>query len=84
MTVLQHEIYLFGGSNKERYFNDLYTFNNFVNEWKLIENKGPGIPSPRDPMIFMSVKNEYLLLVGGINLQSEPKYLENAYIWKAG
>jgi N-acetylneuraminic acid mutarotase len=70
MTVLKHEIYLFGGSNKEKYFNDLYTFNNFVNEWKLIENKGPVIPSARDPMIFMSIKNEYLLLVGGINLQS--------------
>ena len=61
---------MFGGSNKERYFNDLYTFNNFVNEWKLIENKGIITPSPRDPMIFLSVKNEYLLLMGGINLQS--------------
>jgi N-acetylneuraminic acid mutarotase len=69
MAVLQHEIYVFGGSNKERYFNELYTFNNFTNEWKLIENKGSVIPSERDPMIFMSVKNEYLLLMGGINMR---------------
>lgn len=56
LAILQHEIYMFGGSNKEIYFNDLYSFNNFTNEWKLIESKGD-IPSARDQMIFISVKN---------------------------
>ena len=48
---------MFGGSNKEQYFNDFYSFNTFTNEWKPIESKGGIVPSPRDQIIFLSVKN---------------------------
>jgi hypothetical protein len=36
LTKLQNAIYLFGGSNEKKYFNDLHTFNNFTNTWTKI------------------------------------------------
>jgi N-acetylneuraminic acid mutarotase len=53
---MQQQMYLFGGSDNSKYFNELYSFNTFTNQWKLIDTKGQ-TPSPRDPMAFLSIKN---------------------------
>lgn len=68
---------MFGGSDDKGYFNDLCAFNTFSNEWRTIEIVADQTPSPRDPMIFACVKNEFLLLVGGICLSNpiEKRYL---------
>lgn len=62
---------MFGGSDEKNYFNDLCAFNTFSNEWRVL-NANSESPCARDPMIFTSFGNEFLLLIGGICFTNLP------------
>ena len=67
LTTHLNELYLFGGSNEERQFGDTYIYSTFSSTWKLMEGSHP---QARNPMVFTDVKGLFILLFGGINIES--------------
>lgn len=71
---------MYGGSTNDRHFGDTYIFSNLTSIWREYEGQSP---SPRSPMIFTDINNQYILLYGGANFQTETIF-GDAYIFYQG
>lgn len=60
---------MFGGSSYDTQYGDLHAFNTMSCVWRKISQQN-SCPSPRNPLIFTDVNNEFIFLYGGINLES--------------
>jgi mRNA-degrading endonuclease HigB of HigAB toxin-antitoxin module len=61
------KIYIFGGQNEDKLFNDLYTFDINTNKWKEIKIKSSIVPPPISSCSITSLYDKYLHIYGGIH-----------------
>ena len=74
---MKNELICFGGSGSGKKLNDLWSFNLDNKKWSKITSTG-NIPSPREGQNAAVIKNNYLMIYGGID--EEDKNLNDIYL----
>lgn len=64
-TIINEDIYIFGGKGSSSQFNEIWKYSTNKLEWELIEIRGNEIPLPRDGHTLTKINNNKFIVFGG-------------------
>ncbi len=77
-AVVGTKMYVFGGNNGNKVFNDLHCLDTITMKWNKIKRVG-NIPCARSAHTMTAMNEKYLVVFGGINENGKP--LNDIYIF---